>query len=448
MFSPEALREVLLARLGFSSQTRFVVALSGGADSVALLTALVHLGLQVRAVHIDHGLHPASGDWADFCAQLCARSGVACQVERVHVAGIPERGYEAAAREARYARLRECVAAGEVLLTGHHQDDQAETVLLQLLRGSGVAGLAAMPEVVPFGAGLLARPLLSFPRGDLRAYLEANDITWIEDDSNRDLARARNAIRHRVLPQLTAHWPAAIQTLARSARHAAQAQALLDELASQDLLAAVGDNATLVVSRINGLSTGRQANLIRHWLRGRGVCLPSEAQLGEILRVVSERPRSGAAVVQWPGGCVRLYHGCLTAFDSKALPHVSRTWTSQPWDLVAPLVISAAGVRLHCRRAVGLGLSLARVAGGPVSVRPRIGGEMCRLQGHRHRRALKKLLQENDVPPWERVRMPLLYVGDDLAAVADKWVCEPFAARASEPSLQLIVEDLASESCA
>ena len=374
MFSPEALREVLLARLGLSSRTRFVVALSGGGDSVALLVALARVGYQVRAVHIDHGLHAASGDWANSCVDLCARLGVSCQVERVHVAGIAQRGYEAAAREARYARLMECVGAGEVLLTGHHQDDQAETVLLQLLRGSGVAGLAAMPEVVPFGAGSIARPLLSFSRKELRAYLEANDMTWIEDDSNRDLARTRNVIRHRVLPQLTGHWPAAIQTLARSARHAAQAQALLDELASQDMSVAVGDSATLVVSRINGLSTGRQANLIRFWLRGQGVCLPSDAQLGEILRVVAERPRSGTAFVQWPGAYVRLYRGRLAAFDREALPHVWRTWPSQPWDLVAPLVISGAGVRLHCRRAFGLGLSLARVTGGPVSVRPGLAG--------------------------------------------------------------------------
>ena len=438
-FSPAALRAILVSRLGFSDETRFVVALSGGADSVALLSALVAAGWRPRAVHVDHGLHPASGAWADSCAALCHQLGLSCQVERVQIGTIRARGYEAAAREARYARLMEVLGPGEVLVTAHHLDDQAETVLLQLLRGAGLAGLSAMPGVTRFGAGRLARPLLSFHRAELQAYLQANKFAWIEDDSNQDRVRQRNLIRHDVLPQLTEHWPGAIHALARSARHAAQAQLLLDELAGQDILAVGGVADTLCVSKLVNFSAARQSNLIRFWLRRRGIGMPSEAQLGEILRAVAQRPRSGSAIVKWPGATVRRYRDSLIALHLGA---ASGGWEPQSWDLAAPLVIPAAGVRLRPQPGVGIGLSLARVAGLPLSVRPRVGGEMCRPAGSRHRRSLKKLLQEGNVPPWERVRMPLLYVGEELAAVADRWVCEPFAAQASEASVQLVLEDL------
>lgn len=442
VFSPEALAAVLVSRLGFTPETRFVVALSGGGDSVALLSALVVAGWQPRAVHVDHGLHPASGAWAEDCAAWCNKIGVSCDIERVQVTAMAEQGYEAAARDARYARLRTVLEPGEVLLTAHHQDDQAETVLLQMLRGAGPAGLAAMPEVVPFGRGWLARPLLEFPRAAVRAYLAGTGLSWIEDESNDDVARSRNLIRHRVLPVLSEHWPGAIATLARSARHAAQSQALLDELAAQDLVTAQGDEEGIDIARLTRLSAARQANMIRFWLRSLGVSVPSEGQLDEILRIVAERPRSGLALVEWPGAAVRRYRDALLASATRPSTAV---WEPQHWDLTAPLVIVAAGVRLRSQRTTGIGLSLARIAGQTLSVRPRIGGEICRPAGKRHHRALKKLLQESAMPPWERARLPLLYVGEDLAAVGDRWVCEPYAARESEPSVRLVVEDLTAE---
>jgi len=441
-FSPGALREILLSRLGFTEQTPFLLALSGGADSVALLAGLVDAGWQPRAVHVDHGLQEDSGAWADACTRLCTRLGVACQIERVKVDRIADLGYEAAAREARYRRLREIIRRDEVLLTAHHQDDQAETVMIQMLRGSGLAGLSAMPAVVSFGNGWLARPLLSYRRTALREFLMDRGLDWVEDGSNADFARPRSVLRHRILPQLIEHWPGAVQTLARSARHAAQAQTLLDELAAQDLGVAEGERGALVVSRLLGLSEARRANLIRYWLRRLGFKLPSEAQLDEILRVVTERPRSGGAMVRWSGVSLRRHRDSLVVLPTDSAPTSPGTWQPLSWDLVEPLLIVGVGLRLRVQRATGTGLSLARVAGRPVSVRQRVGGEMCLLAGQRHRRSLKKLLQENDVPPWERPRLPLVYVGDDLAAVADRWVCEPYAARAQEPSVKLVIEDL------
>jgi len=433
------LGDILDVRLGFTADTHFVVGLSGGGDSVALLHALAATSRHTRAVHIDHGLQAASRQWAEACRGLCARIGVPCQVERVQVSGIEERGYEAAAREARYARLRDVLEPGEVLLTAHHQDDQAETVLLQMLRGAGVPGMAAMPEVTPFGVGLHVRPLLAFRRVALRDYLAAEGLDWVEDESNQDPLRARSIVRQRVLPLLTEHWPGAVATLARSARNAAQAQSLLDELAAQDVEANADGNGYLDVSKLAGLSAARQANLIRFWLRSHDLPVPSTSRCDEILRIVARRPRSGSAVVRWSGAIVRRYRNSLMI--AKPEP-VAGYWTPQVWDLEAPLEIVAAGVRLWPERTTGSGLSLARIAGRPVSVRPRMGGEICRPAGSRHRRSLKKLLQENAVTPWQRARLPLIYVGEDLAAVGDRWVCEPYAAAAAEPGVRLVVEDV------
>jgi len=433
------LGEILDVRLGFTADTHFVVGLSGGGDSVALLHALAATSRRTRAVHIDHGLQAASRQWAEACRGLCAKIGIPCRVERVLVSAIGERGYEAAAREARYARLRDVLEPGEVLLTAHHQDDQAETVLLQMLRGAGVPGMAAMPEVTPFGVGLHVRPLLAFRRAALRDYLAAEGLAWVEDESNEDPSRSRSIVRQRVLPLLTEHWPGAVATLARSARNAAQAQSLLDELAIQDVAANADGNGRLVASKLPGLSVARQTNLIRFWLRSHDLPVPSASQCDEILRMVAQRPRSGTAVVRWTGAMVRLHRDSLTVAKTEPMPG---SWTPQVWDLEAPLEIVAAGVRLRSERTTGSGLSLARIAGRPVSVRPRIGGEICRPAGSRHRRSLKKLFQENAVPPWQRARVPLVYVGEDLAAVGDRWVCEPYAAAAAEPGVRLVVEDI------
>ncbi|OGI37123.1 MAG: tRNA lysidine(34) synthetase TilS, partial [Candidatus Muproteobacteria bacterium RBG_16_64_10] len=238
-FSPAALARILLERLKLSPATRFQLAYSGGLDSHVLLHALAQLqrthGLNLGAVHVDHGLQAASRDWAQHCARICAALGIPCIIERVQVPDARADGLEAAARRARYACLARHVGAGDALLTAHHLDDQAETVLLQLLRGAGVHGLAAMPAIAPFSAGVLARPLLGFTRTALAHYARAEKLQWIEDSSNRDLRRARNLVRHQVLPLLQQRWPAAVRQLAQTARHAAEAAALLDDLAGADL---------------------------------------------------------------------------------------------------------------------------------------------------------------------------------------------------------------------
>ena len=439
-FSTRALADIL-RRLGLASDTPLKVAFSGGLDSCVLLHALCRLReampLRLSALHVDHGLQPVSADWARFAEQTCARLNVPCTVERIHVADIRGHGLEAAARHARYAFLARHVASGEVLLTAHHGDDQAETVLLQMLRGAGVHGLAAMREIAPFSAGRIARPLLGFTRTQLANYADREKLHWIDDASNRDPRFSRNYLRHRVFPLLEERWPEAARQIARSAGQAAEAAELLDLLAESDLRSCRGQSGlALSVTALRRLSPPRQRNLIRYWLRVQGFQTPSALHLAHVLAQVAHEPRTRQAVIRWPEAEVCRYRDTLTAQTPCAETDAG---VRLPWDPAVPLDIPGVG-RLRAVAAQGDGLSRARIGELPLTVGLRQGGETCRLPGRAHRHKLKKLLQEAGIPPWERRRLPLVYVNDDLAAIGDRWVCEPYAARADEAGWKLRLE--------
>lgn len=420
-----------------------MVAYSGGLDSHVLLHALAQLrvasGFSLRAVHIHHGLQPAADAWARHCEEICAGLGVPCVVEHIRVDGVAEEGMEAAARRARYTCLAKLLEPGEALLTAHHQDDQAETVLLQLLRGTGVHGLAGMPALTPFAAGFHARPLLDFPRSELERYAREHGLSWIEDPSNRALEIGRNLLRHRVLPVLRERWPTAGRQLAQAARHAAEAAALLDELARADLAECTQDDS-LRVSALLRLSPARQRNALRCWIRARGYRVPSTKQLGLLQAQLECEPRTRHAAIRWRGAELRRYRDALVLRADTALPAMTG---AMAWDGTKPLPLPSIGRQLRLAPAQGQGIARARLNGAAFSVRFRQGGETCRLPGRLHHHKLKKLLQEAGVPPWERAQLPLLFVNDELAAIGDRWVCEPFAAKPGEPGWVVVLEQIA-----
>ncbi len=422
-----------------------MVAYSGGLDSHVLLHALTQRrsasGFSLRAVHVHHGLQPAADSWARHCERVCADLGVPCIVEHAHVDGVAEEGLEAAARRARYACLAQLLEPGEVLLTAHHQDDQAETLLLQLLRGTGVHGLAGMPACAPFAVGFHARPLLAFPRVELERYAREQDLSWIEDPSNRSLEIGRNFIRHRVLPLLRERWSTAGRQLTQAARHAAEAAALLDELARADLAACAEDDG-LRVSALRRLPPPRQRNVLRYWIRQRGFRVPSTRQLELLQTQLEGEPRTRHAAIRWRGAELRRYRDTLVLRADAGLPAMAG---AVAWDGMKPLALPSIGRQLRLTPARGQGLARARLDNAAFSVRFRQGGETCRLPGRLHHHKLKKLLQEAGVPPWERARLPLLFVDDALAAIGDRWVCEPFAAKPDEPGWVVVLEQIAPE---
>ena len=425
---------------------RLKVAYSGGLDSHVLLHALSGLranhNFSLSAVHIDHDLQAASADWSRLCASVCATLDVDYVVKRVTVEGVADEGLEAAARRARYAALVAALEPGDILLTAHHGDDQAETVLLQLLRGTGVAGLAAMPIQAGFGTGRIVRPLLGFARTALHAYAQAHRLVWIEDPSNQALHLRRSFLRAEILPRLARHWSAHASLLARTARHAAEAMELLDEVAATDLAAcrhAVPHSPqALSIKALAALSVAHQRNLLRYWLRRQGFLAPAASQLEEVLAQVQTAPRSQQARVCWPGTEVWRYRDLLVALPAQHAPDLA---LDVVWDLRVPLDLSGIG-RLRAVPLRGQGLSCARLNGKSLHVRLRSGGETLMLAGRSHHHVLKKLLQAEGVPPWLRACLPLFYVDHELAAVADRWVCTSFLAGDGEEGLKIVWEPL------
>jgi tRNA(Ile)-lysidine synthase len=363
---------------------------------------------------------------------------VDCVVETLRIRRGPRQSLEEVAREARYRALGQRLDAGEYLLTAHHQDDQAETVLLMLLRGSGLPGLAAMPRLAPLGRGLLLRPLLDWTRAALARYAAEQGLSWIEDPSNRDPRHVRNRLRREILPRLRKIQPGVSRSLARSAGHLAAAQSLLDEIADADLAACataydglLAPAATVLsVGAMKRLNPARRGNLLRHWCRCAGLPAPSSRQLAQISHdLLGERP-SGLAVLCWGGVELRRYRDQLALFDFPAAEFAEERW----WDARVQLDLPGLSLRLAVEQSRGRGIALARLHEG-LWLRPRRGGESCRLPGRDGRHVLKKLFQERGIPPWERSRLPLLYIGDELAGVAGLWTCEPFVAARDEPGL-------------
>lgn len=390
------------------------VAFSGGLDSTVLLHLLAGLARRQQlpvlcAIHVQHGLQAVAQAWPAHCLRVCAALKVPLSLREVQVQ--PGASLEQAARDARYAAFVELLGADEVLLTAQHRDDQAETLLFRLMRGAGARGLAAMPASRPLGSGQLVRPLLEVSRAELEDYARANGLDWVEDPSNCDERFSRNFLRRQVLPLLTQRWPQAVASMARSAAHLSEAQALLDELAQTDQ-AAIDEASrfawlslpSLPLAPLLTLSAARQRNLLRHWLAPLTPLPDSDHWVGWTSLV-------NAAVDAAP--VWRLACGELRRADGR-LWWLSGLWL-QPLALIDLPVMAAMQLSLPGNGHVRL---LGQTPEGALQVRYRQGGEALRLAG-RGRRDLKRLLNEAGVPAFLRNRLPLLYREGELLAVAN-----------------------------
>jgi tRNA(Ile)-lysidine synthase len=411
--------------------SRITVAFSGGLDSTVLLATLCRLGLSipVRAAYVDHGIHAASGEWSAHCAGVAAALGVEFAGVRVDVDRASGEGLEAAAREARYGALRELLDSREWLLTAHHADDQLETLLLRMLRGTGVRGLRGIIGFGEFGAGWLGRPLLRFTRQELRAEADARALVWLEDPSNAELQHDRNYLRLSVLPALRARWPTAAQHAERLAEQANDAERLLESVAAEDAraLAAPWHVPRAVLA---ALEPARQRNLLRYLLRATGLEAPSARKLDELRRSLLDSHAESRARVRWPRGEGRVYREALHLLGPLPPP--------SPPGYAARIAADAAWIGPEGRVTLapardGAGLPQSWLERG-LTMRFRSGGERFRPRGRDHHHSLKHLFQETGVVPWMRDRVPLIFCGDELAAIGDLWLsADVDAAPASEP---------------
>jgi len=424
---PAFLPELLLPRLAPLPAARSGwIAYSGGMDSSVLLHALAairdRLPFELGALHMDHGLHRDSHTWAAHCARTCERLRVPLRTRRLALTQVRGESLEALARQARYAAMGSVLGPDDLLFTAQHRDDQAETLLLALLRGSGPAGLAAMPPVTPLGSGWLVRPLLEFGRAELLAYAEGRNLSWLEDPGNRDLGFDRNFLRHRVLPRLAERWPACATGIARSAAHCAEAQAIIEPVARNALTEAAGQRSgTLSIHHLLSLELPLRKAVLRQWFRDRGRVPPDSRNLDRILTEVMAARVDANPLVAWPGCEIRRYRDDL--FAMAPLPpvpapdpiHWHRGVLSLPDGLGRLALLAPDGRNLDPRDLFAHGLT----------VHFGVQGLFCRQVPDGPRRSLKKLFQEQGAPPWVRTSIPLIFAQKDLIAVGDTWTCYP-----------------------
>lgn len=413
---------------------KLVVALSGGLDSMALLEACVSLQQAgelpfegLRVIHVNHGLSRNAEDWETHCRSWCQYRQVAFYAQRVSFEREAGDSLEAIARQARYAVFEQQLGADEALLLAHHLDDQAETVLLRLLRGAGSRGLAGMPESRPLGPGVLWRPWLATSRKQIEQWAQQRSLSWVEDDSNANLTLSRNYLRHQVLPVVAEHWPGWRHSISQSAELSADADEILQEFAERELaaLGATAD-APLPCGPVLAMTPARQRLLIRQWLLRQIGETPGRRLVQRVRQEMLGAADDAQPKIVWQHHVLRRYRGALHVTEQlDALPVTAQT--SYPWRpqadgrFVARVLPGNGSLRLYQAPAPGA----MRLPQGECEIRYRQGGERCALAG-RPRRALKKILQESAVPPWLRERTPLLYIDGRLAWIVGVGVCEGF----------------------
>jgi tRNA(Ile)-lysidine synthase len=420
-------QELLSRLLTLPRVKRYLVGFSGGADSTALLTALHSirgdLDASCEAVHFNHGLHPKSDAWERHCAKFCDERDIRLTCHRLDLTR-EQSNLEGRARGLRYRKLEEMVGLNTLFLTGHNLDDRSETFLLHALRGSGLEGLASIPAVRTLGRGLVARPLLDFSREALREYLEKEDVPWVEDPSNLDTSFDRNFIRQEVLPLLESRWPAARQTLARASGHLESASQVLAALITERTGPGALDGPSLSLETLNCLGSAASGLILREWLHRQGVTPPPEARVRELLDQLSRTSPGSHCAIDWDKRSLKQFRNELRLETSEPYPECP----VRNWDATSALRL-------------GRGLGVLGIEGGNFPVRehwivgPRQPGKRLQLHPEGPARKLKKLFQEQAIPKWQRMSIPVLYSGDRTLAIGDWLYDSEFAAWLGEHSL-------------
>lgn len=423
------------------SPNRFVVAYSGGKDSHVLLHALSQLrdehngDIQIQAFHVHHGLSAYASEWAEHCKIICDQLQIPLEVFHVQLDLGSTESLEALARQARYQIFCEAMEPGDYLLTAHTQDDQAETVLLHLLRGTGLQGLIGIHAKHSMGKGCLLRPLLSINRQQITDYATQHQLKWIEDDSNDSLVFRRNLIRHTVFPLLKKINPSFVKQFANCARLANEAQMLLDEYLLEDLNNIVDSKRQLIVSALLQYSLTKQKALVRYWIKQQGAVLPSEKKLVELMRQMLDAKDDKVPCVTWGEHEIRRYQGKLKLMPaSSADENFVRV---RQWDYHQPLLL--ASQEWYAEHQPG-GVALHALTSSIFDVRFRQPGESVKLAGRQHHTKLKKLFQTLKIPPWERDSTPLFFQNGNLIAIGECWVSEKY--RQSDSKIGLTIKKL------
>lgn len=419
--------------VGITPQQSLVVAFSGGLDSTVLLALAVRFakeqGVAVRAVHIKHGLQAVGDAWPAHCAKVAAELGVSCDTIEVQVQLGPRISVEAAARQARYQAFSQAMNEHDILLTGHHLDDQAETLLLALKRGAGLAGLASMPLKRAFGPGQQWRPLLASSRQSLAVFAEQAGLQWVEDPSNSKSDFDRNFLRNRIFPLLLAQWPSFSHTVARSAQLCAEQMTLASEIAASDVAPLMNPHGGLQVAGLQALSVARRNNALRYWLQQQAV-QTSRVQLATLWQEVALARADASPCMVLGQQQLRRYQGVLYVVEEQVKPQPLTDLVSEQWLDAGVGWLRLRWVEQGATLFGELDLTQLQLAFNQPGLRAQPVGRV-------GSRPLKKLWQEYAIPPWLRPQMPLLIGGEQLIAVPGLFVSAPYSPLASAPGWQL-----------
>jgi tRNA(Ile)-lysidine synthase len=412
--------------------TKIVLAFSGGVDSRLLLELLSRYQRQrplvCCAVYVHHGLSSNADDWAEKCMQWAKQAGIFCSVEHVNLDLNSGESIELLAREARYQALSKHIQKGDLLLTGQHADDQVETFLLALKRGSGPKGLSSMAESMPFAGGTLVRPLLVIKREQIEAAAKKQGLDWVEDESNQDTRYDRNFLRHRIVPELYERWPSIHQSVQRSASLCAQQEALLDELLGAVFERALQSDLSLSIDELATHSELARARLVRMWLAKLNANMPTQVQLNLIWNEVASAQQDANPKLQLKQGEVRRFQNRLYWVTETA--DVTKWQSDIQTDTVLVLPEQLGELTLSTSS------DKATIAMPPHPELLRVTFNPEGLSAHpttrHHSRKLKKLFQEYNVPSWRRRRIPILMYQDKVVAVADLFVDQAFSGQDCE----------------
>jgi tRNA(Ile)-lysidine synthase len=417
---------------------RLLVAYSGGMDSHVLLHGLIairdQLLAEIHAVHVNHGLQSHAQQWAEQCSKFCNQNTIPITVLEIDASSEKGESPEAVARARRYRAISELMQEGDILLTAHHSDDQAETVLLQLLRGSGPSGLAAMPMINGFGPGFHARPLIAYSRADLTEYANQHQLKWVEDFSNSDISFDRNYLRQKIIPLLKERWPSLDRTISRSASHCAEAQQLINDAARIDLENVdINADNSISIDALSALPQPRARAVIRTWVKDAGLQLPDTTRLDRVLLEMLTAREDRNPVVEWPGVELRRYRDRL--FVMSSLEPLDADIELE-WDGISELTLPSGLGTISVEKS-DHGIPADRWDRGEITVSFRTGGERCKPIGREGSKSLKNLFQEQGIPPWQRDRIPLINIDGRLAAVADIWICNESDSTDSEDAIRV-----------
>ena len=423
----------------FNNPARIYIGYSGGVDSHVLLhlcASITRLKDKITAVYVHHGLQAEADLWARHCQKTAKNLGVDFKLLRVNAVANLGESPEEAARNARYDALKALIGVNDVLLVAQHRDDQLETVLLQLFRGSGLSGLSGMPESMVFGQGVLLRPLLNITKRAIDDYARGHALSWIDDPSNFSNDYDRNFLRNAVLPLLKQRWPACDKTVARSAKHCADAQVLISALA-EELFRRVFNKAdkTLCISQLKSYEIARQSLVIRQWFEVHDLKMPAQAFVDCLLSEVLWAKEDRDPVLSGQGYCVRRYRDKLYCLKQD-VPKIVRN-TVWPPEQTA---IKLSDHQILFYQPSSAGICREQWQNATVVVKARSGGEKISLPGRKGRHTLKKLFQEAGIPLWERETIPLVYLDDKLAAVGDLWISADFYCEEKQGCIGLFLQ--------